>query len=259
MNEAFVDADGFRIRYLEAGQGEPLVYLHGAGGLRPSRAHDLLAERFHLFAFEVPGFGASAVNERSRSFQELGATMVNAACAITHGERFNLWGTSFGGALAVWMAAGAPDALQALVLEGPAAIVPEGTTRPSGSPEEMRQRLYAHPERQPAAAPTDPAIAAKQRGFLDRLARPTRDETVAALATIRVPTLVVFGTHDRVISPEMGRVYRETMPNCNYVLLYDAGHEAAAERPEAFRNLVADFLVRREAFIVSERSSLLNP
>ena len=45
FREGFVEADGFRIRYCEAGQGAPLVHLHGAGGLRLNRAHDPLAER----------------------------------------------------------------------------------------------------------------------------------------------------------------------------------------------------------------------
>lgn len=88
---------------------------------------------------------------------------------------------------------------------------------------------------------------------------PGDDERRAVLSTIAIPTLVVFGTRDGVTPPETGRVYRETMPNCNYVLLYAAGHDAAADRPEAFANLVSDFFARREAFVVSQRSSLLNP
>jgi pimeloyl-ACP methyl ester carboxylesterase len=63
--ERHVDADGFRIRYLEAGQGPPLVHLHGAGGPRLGRVHDLLAARFGVIAFEVPGFGESPENQRS--------------------------------------------------------------------------------------------------------------------------------------------------------------------------------------------------
>ena len=43
FREAFVETDGFRIRYMEAGSGPPLVHLHGAGGMRISPAHELLA------------------------------------------------------------------------------------------------------------------------------------------------------------------------------------------------------------------------
>ena len=57
----------------------------------------------------------------------------------------------------------------------------------------------------------------------------------------------------------MGRVYREKMPNCNYILVYDAGHEVDADRPEAFVSVVSDFLQRHEAFLVNRQSGLINP
>jgi hypothetical protein len=43
FREGFVEADGFRIRYMEAGEGPALVHLHGAGGLRLTPAHELLS------------------------------------------------------------------------------------------------------------------------------------------------------------------------------------------------------------------------
>jgi 4,5:9,10-diseco-3-hydroxy-5,9,17-trioxoandrosta-1(10),2-diene-4-oate hydrolase len=256
--ERHVEVDGFRIRSLTAGSSDPLVFIHGGGGLHLSKAHDVLAERYRVIALEVPGFGTSSENDRSSSYPELAATLVSAAQKMG-AERFKLWGTSFGGAVALWMAIGAPDAVEALVLEAPGAILPEGGIRPSNTREEMRSRLYAHPERQAVAAPPEPDVLQKQRALLDRLTRPTRHETEVQLASLNVPTLVVFGTRDSVISPELGRVYREKMPNCNYVLVFDAGHEVAADRPEAFVSLVGDFLERREAFIVSQTSSLLHP
>jgi len=258
--ERAIEADGFQIRYLEAGQGEPLVWLHGGGGLHLSRAHDLLAEQFRVLAFEVPGFGTSPANGRSASYPALAATLAEAARQLDL-ERIHLWGTSFGGRLAVWLAAGAPSLLETLVLEAPGAIVPDHDWPPpaASSPAELRQRLYAHPERQPDRPPADPAVVDKQRALMARLPNPSRAETEQALERIEVPTLVVFGTRDRVIPPTMGRVYREKMPNCHYVLVYDAGHEVGADRPQAFASLVSDFLVRREAFIVNQRSSLINP
>ena len=42
FSEGWVEADGFRIRYKAAGEGPPLVHLHGAGGLRLTPAHELL-------------------------------------------------------------------------------------------------------------------------------------------------------------------------------------------------------------------------
>jgi pimeloyl-ACP methyl ester carboxylesterase len=259
MIERFVDADGFHVRYIEHGEGPPLIHIHGGGGLRVGRAHELLGEHFTVLALEVPGFGYSAPNERSRSYPDLAASLVKVGSELTGGTPFNLWGTSFGGAVALWMAVHAPEAIQALVLESPGAVLPEGGIPASSSPEEMRRRLFVHPERQPDPPPPDPRVLAQQRVLLDRLQQPTRPEVETAMAGVQTPTLVVFGTGDRVISPEMGRVYREKMPNCNYVLLFDAGHAAGAERPEAFTSLVGDFLTRREAFVVTQRSSMLNP
>jgi pimeloyl-ACP methyl ester carboxylesterase len=77
---------------------------------------------------------------------------------------------------------------------------------------------------------------------------------------IKTPTLVLFGTLDRMISPEMGRRYKELIAeNCQLVLVYDAGHEMADERPEAFVEVVGDFLERREAFVISRQETVLFP
>ncbi len=76
---------------------------------------------------------------------------------------------------------------------------------------------------------------------------------------VQTQTLVVFGTADQVVPPAMGRTYRERMPNCHYVLVYDAGHAVAAERPEALTHTIIDFLDWRKTFIVSRRDGRINP
>ena len=63
----------------------------------------------------------------------------------------------------------------------------------------------------------------------------------------------------RMVPPAMGRTYRERMPNCHFVMIYDAGHAVAAERPEALTNTVTDFLNLRQTFIVSRRDGRVNP
>ena len=259
FTERYVEADGFRIRYLEAGRGQPIVHLHGAGGPRLSRAHDLLAEHFRVIAFEVPGFGQSPANERSRSMQDLARTMAEAVANLGL-ERYNLYGTSFGGKLALWMAVQHAERVEALVPESPAAIRPEGHTRGEVPPEQRASLLYAHPERQPPMPRPDPAVVAKQEALVQRLRGPNRDaELERRLGDLKVPTLVLFGTRDRMIPPEMGRIYRGIMPNCHFVLVYDAGHAIGADRPEAFASVVSDFLERHEQFIVTRTSALVNP
>lgn len=259
FTEGHVEADGFRIRYVEAGQGTPLVHLHGAGGLRLTPAHDLLSQQFRVVAFEMPGFGQSPENTRSRDMPELATTMGRAADKLGLGN-FNLMGTSFGGKTALWLALQEPERVLALVLEAPAAIRPEGSQPPSGSPEEMARRLYAHPERVAPIPPADPALQAKARTLVARLRGPDRDADLETrLCTLATPTLVLFGTLDQVIPSAMGRFYKELIPNCHLVFVYDAGHAISTERPEAFTEVVADFLERHEAFIISRTETVIHP
>src|SRR5881296_1818979 len=98
---------------MKGGQGPALVHLHGAGGLRLSRAHDILAKQFRVIAFEMPGFGASPENTRTQTMAELGLTMAQAADALGL-DRYNLWGISTGGAAALWLAVQRPERLAAL-------------------------------------------------------------------------------------------------------------------------------------------------
>lgn len=257
--EGHVEVDGFNIRFAEAGDGEPLIHLHGAGGMRLTPAHDLLAERYRVIAFEMPGFGHSPENTRSQTMAELAMTMARAVGALGIGE-FNLWGTSFGGKAALWLAAQAAGRLRALVLEAPAAIRPEGVEAPSGTPEEMVRRLYGHPERLKQLPQFDPEVQKKTRPLVMRLMAPPRDaELEARMRALEVPTLVLFGTLDRVIPNTMGRIYKELLPSCQFSLVYDAGHVIAAERPEAFAEIVGDFLDRHEAFAISRTETVLHP
>src|SRR5437867_5843776 len=259
FTEGHVEADGFRIRYAEAGAGVPLVHLHGAGGLRLSRAHDLLAEHFRVIAFEMPGFGASAENSRTATMAELGATMARAADALRL-DRFNLWGTSFGGKAALWLAVQYPERVQGLALQAPAAILPAGGAPTAATPADMARLLYGHPERMAPMPARDPAVLAKQAALVARLRGPARDADLETrMRALDVPTLVVWGTLDRMIPSETARLYKELLPNCHLVLVYDAVHAIDAERPEAFAEVVGDFLERHDAFLISRAETVIHP
>ena len=81
----------------------------------------------------------------------------------------------------------------------------------------------------------------------------------ARLPDVKCPTLVVFGQEDRSVQPDAASIYRERIPNCNIAFVYAAGHDIAADRPQALVNLVSDYLERRETFIVQNRSGVINP
>ena len=244
---------------MQAGQGVPLVHFHGAGGLRLTPAHELLSSRFRVVAFEMPGFGDSPENTRTQTMPELASTMGWAINKLGI-DTFNLMGTSFGGKTALWLALQSPQNVHALVLEAPAAIRQPGAASPAGTPEEIARMLYAHPERLGSIPVPDPAVRAKTQPLVQRLRGPDRDADLEArLQELPTPTLVLFGTLDRVIAPAMGRVYKDLLPSCHLVFVYDAGHAIGTDRPEAFAEVVADFLERREAFVISRTETVIHP
>jgi len=220
FTERFVTADGVRIRYLEAGRGTPVVVLHGSAGLMPSPLNNLLAQQFRVIAFEIPGFGRSAVKERSQSMRDLAHTLAEAVTAIGL-ERYGLVSTTSSAPLALWQAIAVQERIDALVLISPLALLPEGWTAAS-------------------SFNRDPELERR-------------------LGDIKVATLMLLGTKDEVIPPETGRLYVERIPNCYYALVYDAGHVIEAERPEALFAAVRDFLEQRETFVVSRRNTVINP
>jgi pimeloyl-ACP methyl ester carboxylesterase len=261
FTQAYVEADGFRIRYLQAGEGPPVVWLHGAGGPHLKNGHHLLAATHRVIALEMPGFGDSAANERHQTSPDMAATLVQAIRALEV-DQCVIWGTSFGGRIALWLALEAPDLVEKIVLEAPIAILPEGHQPPRDtSPEEFLRRFYAHPERMTPTAPADQTLMQKQMGLVMRLLGPAaRDaELERRMPEIQMPTLVLIGTRDGVVSPDWGREYMRLLPNCNFMLVYDAAHEIASDRPEAFVETVWDFLQRGDAFVVGQRSTVIYP
>ena len=200
FREGFVEVDGARIRYTDAGQGTPLVHLLGAGGSRLTRAHDLLAHHVRVLAFELPE-GPSPEHALARAIATLGL------------DTFDLMGTSSAGAAALGLALQEPRRVRALVLEAPAAI------RPDNRDADLERRLSG----------------------------------------LTTPTLVLFGTADDVVPPAMGRVYKALMSNCHLVFVYAAGHAISADRPEAFAEVVVDFLERHEAFVISRAQTVIHP
>jgi pimeloyl-ACP methyl ester carboxylesterase len=200
FSEGYVDAGALRVRYLQAGQGRPLVHLQSGGGLRLTPAHELLCRRFRVVLFEVPG-GPSPADTLVQAVTTLGL------------DTFDLMASSFGTATALRLALREPRRVRALALEAPAAI------RTTDRDADLERQL--------------PSLA--------------------------TPTLVVFGTRDDAVPPAMGRVYKELIPDAHLVYVYEAGHTISTDRPEAFAEVVVDFLERHDAFVISRARTVIHP
>lgn len=95
---------------------------------------------------------------------------------------------------------------------------------------------------------------------MDRTIGPQHDEKLAdALVEMMVPTLVLFGSRDGLFGTDNGRTYARLIPQCSFQIVYDAAHDLSGDRPEAFTDVVIDFLRRGMGFNVTHRPTLLNP
>ena len=116
----FVEVDGVRLHYVERGQGEPLVLLHGNGSMIQDFASsgliDMAAKRYRVIAFDRPGFGHS---ERPRSTiwtAEAQAELIEAALRELGVTKATVLGHSWGCSVAVALALRSPDLVGSLVL-----------------------------------------------------------------------------------------------------------------------------------------------
>lgn len=257
FKEEQIEADGFSVRYWEAGHGRPVVMLDQTG-YRSSLLHDALAEQYRVISLELPGTGDSPANAASKSVGDLASTFAKLAAVITT-ERYTLIGTSFGAHVGLWQAIQSPDQVEALILVSSPAIHPQEVLA-AASASEVHQLMFAHPENARNHEPISEQIFAKERDLARRLNSGVHDsEAEARLGEIRCPTLAVFGLDDCLVSPEAARVYRENIPNSNISIVYDAGHCIIGERPEALVNSVADYAERWETFIIGHQTGLINP
>lgn len=109
-------------------------------------------------------------------------------------------------------------------------------------------QAVAAPERVQRLIFVSPSLAVVQQAELS-----------SKLREVKTPTLVLVGTRDRSGSREAGHLCREQIPTCYLVLVYDAGHEIAADRRDACLSPINDFLAQGEGFIVSHESQMIRP
>jgi pimeloyl-ACP methyl ester carboxylesterase len=253
-----VPAAGFDVTYYEAGVGTPLVVLPGAGGPSLGPAYDALAQQFRVIMIELPGWGAASNDVAD--FDGLADQVVAAIDAIGL-TTFHLLGTSFGGACSLHLATRHPTRVISLTLESPAKLRVDSINPGELPPEKFVQAFRTHPERGLPMTPPDPAFMGRVWPTVMRLMGDgLLDDTFAdRLRALQTRTLVMFGKDDGVINPINGRTYRQLMPNCVLMYVYDASHEIAQDRPEAFVDVVSDFVRRGMNFIVNDADRLINP
>ena len=166
--------------------------------------------------------------------------------------RFALVGTSYGGNLALAVALAAPDRVTALWLMGcsPGAPTSGGPDLAGGldaTPDkviEMLAGLVVHKDATDSVA-TFRAMAHRVGGVAGAAqarALAGRPDVTAKLATLHVPTLVLWGEADAIVPISVGRALADELPHAHFHILKGCGHLPTLEKPKEAAALFAEFL-----------------
>lgn len=253
---------GFRLHYIEAGRGAPVILLHGLGGdgSRWGPVIEPLARDFRVIALDQIGFGESdkpLANYHSGMLADYLAGFMRAVGIPTA----SLVGNSMGASVSQYMAVHYPAMVDRLVLV-------DGTgyrRRPGeGAPpdphlrqiqngvtlEETREffRILFYDKSRVTDRLVEEQLIMRLRAAYtitkmqeagDKgLGGVTEEETRA----IRAPTLIIWGKYDELASPAGADRLERDIPGSRKVLIDRAGHMPQIEQPEEFARIVRDFL-----------------
>jgi pimeloyl-ACP methyl ester carboxylesterase len=240
---------GQLVEVREAGQGEPLVFLHGGGVIEGVDFLAALADQFHVCAPLFPGYGRSEPNVSLTSREAVSDHLRDVLDALGVGTT-HLVGHSLGGWRAANFAAQYPGRVDRLVLASPFGLnVPDHPifNMMAATPEERREVLTSDPKVWVGRIPTGPDPAfdearAKEQQAMGRFSPGPADAALpATLAMISAETLVLWGEGDRLIPVAHAAEWVKLLPSATLRTFEGAGHLLFHERPDAVE-AIADFL-----------------
>lgn len=219
----------------------------------------MLADRFRVVRYDTRGHGGSSVPDGPYTIDQLGH---DALAVLDHLgiERAHFVGLSMGGLTGIWLASHAPQRMLRVVLANTGAKIGTAETwnpridalRASGAKtlppamaDAVLERWFTPRYRAMRAPAIDPVhrmlLDTSGPGYAANCAAIRDADLRSGLPMIRVPVLVVAGTHDPSTPPQLGRDIAEAIPGARYVE-FDAAHLSNVEQAGAFNAAVLDFL-----------------
>jgi len=243
---------GCRIRLMRGGAGSPLVVLHGASGANWLPFMQDLAQKFDVIAPEHPGFGESDTPDWLDNIHDLAYFYLDVLEELKL-SGVHLVGLSLGGWIAAELAVRSTQRLASLTLAGAAGLFVPGVEQmdPFLRTDEQRLRDFFHDQ-----SKADEIVAHTLRPELEDVALKNR-ATVAKLTwqprshdphlskwlhQIDVPTLLIWGDHDRMFPKEHALAYQKSIPAAKVVIVPQCGHVPQIEKPDAFLAALKTFL-----------------
>ena len=252
-----------RLAYERNGAGPAVIFLHGIGGNRTNwrdqRAE--LSDRFTTVAWDARGYGRSDDYEGKLEFGDFADDLARLMDWLEV-DRAHLVGLSMGGRILLDFQPRYPSRIATLTLcdthfgfqtamsrqereefirlrqmpllegKGFADLAPplvDSLVGPNCS-DEARRRLL------------DSVLALRKDSYLKTIAASVHFEARSSLGGIGVPVQLIYGEHDRLTPPSIGREMLRRIPNARLDVLADAGHLSNLEQPDAFNAVLANFL-----------------
>jgi len=254
-----ITAGDVEIEYRAGGNGPALFLFQGIDeGFEVLPYHEKLAEHFFLLLPSLPGFGRSSLPKWMDNVEDLVYLMLDLIALLRPG-RVHLMGAGFGGWIAAEMAVRSQENLDRLILVDAFGIkISEPWVRDIAdifviSHEELLRLAWHDPDKaQGIQPPGTPGLS--QRELVDALRRRQTAHMLGwnpfmhnpklrrRLARIRIPTHVIWGESDRVVSPAYGRIYHESIPGSRFTTISEAGHYPYLEQPDKFAAIATQFL-----------------
>ena len=256
------DVHGLQLECLTGGTGEPVVVLHDQEYLNTGWPYlDQLAERFSVTVPSHPGFGQSQLSDDIDSLDDVVYVYLDLLRNLGQGP-VRLIGLGLGGWIAAEIAIRCTHDLKRLVLVDAVGIKVGGYTERDIADNfvmdaETFLKASWHDAEAGARTMKLPGPELPEEDVVTLL----RNRQTTALLTwkpfmhdpklrqrlrrINVPTLVVWGDSDGIVTPEYGRTYAGSIPEAKFVPITNAGHYPYLEQPQAFDAAVLPFLTER--------------
>jgi pimeloyl-ACP methyl ester carboxylesterase len=246
--------NGTRIDTLERGSGRPLLFLHAESGIEPAAAAiDELAKGARVIAPTHPGYGRSELPKGMRTIDDLSYFYLDMLDQLDLRDLLVV-GVSLGGWIAAEIAVKSTARFAKLVMANAVGVkVGDRETRDIVDVFALTEKEFV-----------DIAYCDPTRGARDYKSLPDAEVLAAARAReatarfawnpyfhnprlkdrlhrIRIPTLFLWGAHDRMLSEAYGRAYCALIPAARFETIERAGHFPAHEQPKAFAEKVLAF------------------
>lgn len=258
VSEKTADVEGYRTGYFEGGRGETLVLLHGFGDSRTAflQSSKYLTDRYHVIMPDLPGFGDSPHDPERNYAIHSQVVFLHKFLEKIGVKEFYLGGNSMGGHISAAYTLQYPREVKALILVAAAGLrvhdpVPYNNVlekiQTAADFEKMLDKTFVK----------KPFIPAPFRAYLMEKSgldfdwqnhirsqiRSGGDYILNGRAAgIRVPTLVLYGDHDQIVEPAVGKLYAKLIRNSKEVIYENCGHAPQYEEPERTAKSIRDFL-----------------